>query len=62
MTGTSSDAVFADAALADLPGLDLENAYDACLRNATTPSSNPRVGRKGMSRSLFQGFLSLIHI
>ncbi|OBC12724.1 glycoside hydrolase [Gordonia sp. 852002-50816_SCH5313054-c] len=56
MTGTSSDAVFADAALADLPGLDLENAYDACLRNATTPSSNPRVGRKGMSRSLFQGF------
>ena len=55
MTGTSSDAVFADAALAGLD-FDLESAYDACLRNATTPSDDPRVGRKAMQRSLFRGF------
>ncbi len=56
MTGTSSDAVFTDAALAGVPGFDEIDAYDSCLRNATTPSENPRVGRKGMSRSIFRGF------
>ena len=56
MTGTSSDAVFADAALADVPVLDLIAAYDSCLRNATTPSDDPRVGRKGLARSIFRGY------
>ncbi|MFW0788920.1 GH92 family glycosyl hydrolase [Gordonia sp. CPCC 205333] len=58
MTGTSSDAVFADAALAGLGerGFDIFEAYDSCLRNATTPSDDPRVGRKGIDRSLFTGY------
>ncbi|WP_245549885.1 GH92 family glycosyl hydrolase [Gordonia effusa] len=58
MTGTCSDAVFADAALAGLAdaGFDILDAYDSCLRNATTPSDDPRVGRKGLNRSLFTGF------
>lgn len=62
MTGTSSDAVFADAALAgigefgDFAELD---AYDSCLRNATVPSPSPRVGRKGMARSMFTGYADI---
>lgn len=56
MTGTSSDAVFADAVLAGVDGLDVVAAYDSCLRNATTPSENPHVGRKGMARSMFRGY------
>lgn len=58
MTGTSSDAVFADAAIAGLAddGFDIFDAYDSCLRNATTPSDDPRVGRKGIHRSLFTGY------
>lgn len=56
MTGTSSDAVFADAVLAGVPGIDVEAAYDSCLRNATTPSADPHVGRKGLARSIFTGY------
>ncbi|QKT09256.1 glycoside hydrolase family 92 protein [Gordonia sp. X0973] len=59
MTGTSSDAVFADAALAgigELGDFDVIGAYDSCLRNATVPSSNRFVGRKGMDRSMFTGY------
>ena len=56
MTGTSSDAVLADAVLAGVPGIDVLDAYDSCLRNATTPSDDPHVGRKGMARSIFRGF------
>ena len=61
MTGTSSDAVFSDAAVGGLWDDDeqtLLDAYDSCLRNATTPSNDLRVGRKGMERSLFTGFAS----
>jgi predicted alpha-1,2-mannosidase len=59
MTGTSSDAVFADAALAgigELGDYSVLDAYDSCLRNATVPSDNRFVGRKGMDRSMFTGY------
>nr|WP_249361952.1 GH92 family glycosyl hydrolase [Gordonia araii] len=59
MTGTSSDAVFSDAAVAGLAGFgefSLLDAYDSCLRNATVPSPSRFVGRKGMERSMFTGY------
>ena len=59
MTGTSSDAVFADAAIAgigELGDYSVLDAYDSCLRNATVPSDNRFVGRKGMDRSMFTGY------
>ncbi len=59
MTGTSSDAVFADAALAGVGehgDFSVLDAYDSCLRNATTPSTDRHVGRKGMDRSMFTGY------
>ncbi len=59
MTGTSSDAVFADAAIAGLWDHDealLLDAYDSCLRNATTRSPSRFVGRKGMATSMFTGY------
>ena len=56
MTGTSSDVAFADAYLrgVDLP--DRLSTYDAAVKNATTPSSNDSVGRKGLATSLFLGY------
>lgn len=69
MTGTSSDVVFAHAAAAGVPlrtgpregvddaRLDLWSAYDAAVRNATVPSDDPRVGRKGLGRSIFRGWV-----
>ncbi|MFT4201063.1 GH92 family glycosyl hydrolase [Gordonia sp. (in: high G+C Gram-positive bacteria)] len=57
MTGTSSDAVFSDAAVADVGGgFGVLDAYDSCLRNATVPSPSRFVGRKGMERSMFTGY------
>lgn len=57
MTGTSSDAIFADASLAGtFRGLDDElDAYDSALRNASCPSGSPVVGRKGIGRARFTG-------
>ena len=69
MTGTSSDVVFAHAVAAGIPTrtepadgqgdhrLDLWSAYDSALRNATAPSDETRVGRKGLSRAIFRGFV-----
>jgi len=56
MTGTSSDVAFADAYL---KGVDLPDAletYDAAVKNATTPSPDPAVGRKGLDTSIFLGW------
>jgi len=69
MTGTSSDIVFAHAVDAGVPvrtgpaaggddhRLDLWAAYESALRNATAPSDDPRVGRKGLARSAFRGWV-----
>ncbi|MEJ5945002.1 GH92 family glycosyl hydrolase [Pseudokineococcus basanitobsidens] len=56
MTGTSSDVAFADAYL---KGVDLPDAletYDAAVKNATTPSDDAAVGRKGLDSSIFLGY------
>ncbi|MEJ5888503.1 GH92 family glycosyl hydrolase [Pseudokineococcus marinus] len=56
MTGTSSDVAFADAYL---KGVDLPDAletYDAAVKNATTPSPDAAVGRKGLDTSIFLGW------
>jgi len=56
MVGTSSDVAFADAYLKGVPGIDVQAAYDAALRDggARPPSAN--VGRKGMDRAPFLGY------
>lgn len=57
MVGTSLDVIAADLVSAGVPGIDLETAYAAALRNATTPSPDPRFGRKGMPSSLVRGYV-----
>ncbi|MBB4683493.1 GH92 family glycosyl hydrolase [Amycolatopsis jiangsuensis] len=56
MTGTSSDAAFADAYLKGVTNFDVEAAYDAALKNATVAPPWPGVGRKGLDRSAFLGY------
>ncbi|MBN8459127.1 MAG: GH92 family glycosyl hydrolase [Verrucomicrobia bacterium] len=56
MTGTSSDAAFADVYLRGAKLPDPLGTYDAAVKNASTPSDNRDVGRKGLSTSLFLGF------
>jgi len=57
MTGTSSDASFAEAytsgALDTATALE---AYDAALKNATVLSPNNGTGRKGLNKSIFLGY------
>lgn len=57
MTGTSSDIAFADAAIkgVDLP--DPLGTYEAGLRNATVAPTDPLVGRKGVERGFFTGYV-----
>ena len=57
MVGTSSDLVFADAAVKNIPGFDLEEAYDSAVKNATVPSADPAVGRKGLTTGIYQGYI-----
>ncbi|WP_198943422.1 glycoside hydrolase domain-containing protein, partial [Actinokineospora bangkokensis] len=54
MTGTNSDAAFADAHAKGVPGFDPHTAYQAALRNATTLPPNDSVGRKGLTDALFR--------
>lgn len=56
MTGTTSDTVFAGLAEQGVP-LRIREAYASALRHATVPSADPRVGRKGLSRARFRGFV-----
>lgn len=58
MVGTSSDIVIADALGAGVEIADLEAAYDSALRNATTVSARPDVGRAGNERATFRGYVS----
>jgi len=56
MVGTSSDVVFADAAVKGID-FDLENAYASALRNAATVSDNlTGGGRKNLETSIFKGY------
>ncbi|MFE6649928.1 GH92 family glycosyl hydrolase, partial [Nocardioides sp. NPDC057772] len=57
MTGTTFDTVVADLALREAPGIDLETAYVSALKNATVPPDDVRVGRKGLPRGIFAGYV-----
>ncbi|MBK1882551.1 GH92 family glycosyl hydrolase [Luteolibacter pohnpeiensis] len=56
MTGTSSDVAFADAYIRGVKLKDPLATYDAAVKNASVPSRNQNVGRKGLTTSLFLGF------
>ncbi|MFC4138344.1 MULTISPECIES: GH92 family glycosyl hydrolase [unclassified Microbacterium] len=58
MVGTSSDIVLADAVAAGVELNDLEEAYDSALRNATTRSVRPEVGRAESATAPFRGYVS----
>ena len=56
MVGTSSDVIFADAAVKGID-FDLKNAYASALRNGATVSGNlTNGGRKDMGTSIFKGY------
>ena len=60
MTGTSSDAAFADAFVKGVPGLKARDTYDAAVKNATVAPPgdpwNPSIGRKGQIVAPFLGY------
>ncbi len=56
MTGTSSDASFADAYVKGVPGIDTAALYAAAIRNAAVVSPNENIGRKGMEVAPFIGY------
>jgi predicted alpha-1,2-mannosidase len=58
MTGTTSDTVFAAAAVARVRHLDLDSAYRSAVRNATVPSLDRRVGRTGIRPGIFRGYVA----
>lgn len=59
MTGTSSDAAFAEAYLeGSLDTKTALTAYDAALKNATVRSTDSAVGRKGLQTSPYAGYTS----
>lgn len=56
MTGTSSDASFADAYVKGVPGIDAASVYSAMIRNAAVAPPNDNIGRKGMDVAPFIGY------
>ncbi len=56
MVGTSSDVAFADAWLKGVRNFDVRSFYQSALRNASSVSTLPGAGRKGLGRALFKGF------
>ena len=57
MTGTSSDVAFADAYVKGVALPDPLGTYEAGLRNATVASPQSVVGRKGLDRGIFAGYV-----
>ncbi|WP_081861386.1 GH92 family glycosyl hydrolase [Cellulomonas sp. HZM] len=59
MTGTSSDASFAEAYVSGALSTDLAlEAFDAATKNATVLPTSSNVGRKGLDTSPFLGYTS----
>ncbi|WP_036112593.1 MULTISPECIES: GH92 family glycosyl hydrolase [Luteibacter] len=56
MVGTSSDVAFADAWLKGVRNFDVSAFYQSAIRNASTVSDVKGTGRKGIERSLFNGY------
>ncbi|OAS82678.1 GH92 family glycosyl hydrolase [Metabacillus litoralis] len=58
MVGTSSDVAFADAYLKGVTNFDVKAFYESALKNASVASDNESVGRKGLSKSIFNRYTS----
>ncbi|TCV97567.1 putative alpha-1,2-mannosidase [Luteibacter rhizovicinus] len=56
MVGTSSDVAFADAWLKGVRNFDVASFYQSAIKNASVVSDVPGAGRKGIERSLFNGY------
>ena len=56
MVGTSADVAFADAWLKGVRNFDVQSFYQAALKDATVVSPLRGTGRKGVQRSLFNGY------
>lgn len=56
MVGTSADVAFADAWLKGVHNFDVQSFYQAALKDATVVSPLKGTGRKGLQRSVFNGY------
>ncbi|HUA80440.1 MAG TPA: GH92 family glycosyl hydrolase, partial [Dyella sp.] len=56
MVGTSADVAFSDAWLKGVHNFDVRAFYQAALKDATVVSPNRGTGRKGLQRSIFNGY------
>ncbi|RDS85381.1 GH92 family glycosyl hydrolase [Dyella psychrodurans] len=56
MVGTSADVAFADAWLKGVHNFDVSSFYQAALKDATVVSPLAGTGRKGLQRSIFNGY------
>jgi predicted alpha-1,2-mannosidase len=56
MVGTSSDVAFSDAWLKGVRNFDVAGFYQSAIRNASSVSDVKGTGRKGIERSLFNGY------
>ncbi|GLQ49532.1 GH92 family glycosyl hydrolase [Dyella flava] len=56
MVGTSADVAFADAWLKGVHNFDVRSFYQAALKDATVVSPLQGTGRKGLQRSIFNGY------
>jgi predicted alpha-1,2-mannosidase len=56
MVGTSADVAFADAWLKGVHNFDVQSFYQAALKDATVVSPLKGTGRKGLERSIFNGY------
>lgn len=57
MVGTSADVAFADAWLKGVRNFDVRGFYQAALKDATVVSPIAGTGRKGLARSVFNGYV-----
>jgi predicted alpha-1,2-mannosidase len=56
MTGTSADIAFADAWLKGIHNFDVRSFYQSALKDAAVVSPEHGTGRKGLERSIFNGY------
>jgi len=56
MVGTSANVAFADAWLKGVRNFDVAAFYQSALKDATVASPLPGAGRKGITRSIFNGY------
>lgn len=57
MVGTSADVAFADAWNKGIRNFDVRSFYQAALKDATVVSDVAGAGRKGIQRSVFNGYV-----